>query len=125
LIFDTDILIWVQRGHEGAASSVDEINERFISILTYMELLQTAHNKKQHVYIKDFLKRFGFLILPLTEAIGYRASIYVEEYSLSSGIRAGDALIAATATEHNMELLSANEKHYRAIKDLRLRTFKP
>ena len=49
----------------------------------------------------------------------------VEEYGLSSGIRAGDAIIAATAIENNMPLASGNAKHFKAIKDLDLVIFKP
>lgn len=90
-----------------------------------MELLQSAQNKKQQKDIRDFLSDFSFTILPLTERIGHRASIYVEEYSLAHGMRAGDALIAATATENNLRLASSNAKHFKPIQDLDLKIFKP
>ena len=98
---------------------------RFLSIQTYMELLQGAKNKEQHLYIKDFIASFDFMILPFSENIGHRASIYIEEYSLSSGIRSGDAVVAATAVESNLPLLSSNAKHFRVIKELQLKIFKP
>jgi len=125
MLFDTDILIWIQRGNEGAADLVQKEDARYISIQTYMELLQSAQNKKQQKDIRDFLRDFSFTILPLTERIGHRASIYVEEYSLGHGIRAGDALIAATATENNLKLASSNAKHLKPIQDLDLKVFKP
>jgi len=125
MIFDTDIFIWAQRGNEKAAELMQNAPEKYLSILTYMELLQAAQNKTQHKYIKGFLTSFGFNILPLTENIGHRASIYVEEYALSSGIRSGDAIIAATAVENNLTLSSGNAKHFKAIKDLNLKIFKP
>jgi hypothetical protein len=125
MIFDTDVLIFVQRGNKKAAKEVQESSEKFISVLTYMELLQDAKNKEQHSLVLDFLKEFNFTVLPLTENIGHRASIYVEEYSLSSGVRAGDAIIAATAIEANLPLLSANRKHFKVIKELDLRIFRP
>ncbi len=125
MIFDTDILVWIQRGNEKAATLVDKSSERFLSILSYMELLQSAENKKQHYVIKEFLKLYGFQMLPLTENIGHRASVYLEEYSLSSGLRAGDAIIAATATENNMVLATGNGKHFKSIKDLTLKIFRP
>ena len=99
--------------------------ERHLSIQSYMELLQCDRNKKQHKYIKDFLKDFDFLVLPLTENIGHRASIYVEEYTLASGLRSGDAIIAATAVENNLPLVSSNVKHFKRIKELQLKNFKP
>jgi predicted nucleic acid-binding protein len=125
VLFDTDILIWIQRGNHRAATLVEKEETRCISVLTYMELLQGAREKEQHRSIQSFLREFGFRILPLTENIGHRASIYIEEYSLSHGLRAGDALVAATATENGVPLCTSNAKHYRPIRDLKLRVFKP
>ena len=124
-LFDTDIFIWVQRGNEKAAQLMEDDTERYLSIQTYMELLQCARDKKQHKQVKDFLAAFSFAILPLSEKIGHRAAVYVEEHSLSSNLRAGDALIAATAVENNMILVSSNVKHFRVIKELSLTPFIP
>jgi len=125
MIFDTDIFIWVQRGNEKAARLMEQAENRYLSIQTYMELLQSAKNKTQQKYIKDFITSYGFIVLPFTENIGHRASIYIEEYTLSSGIRSGDAIIAATAVENNMSFVSSNGKHFNLIKDLKLKPFKP
>jgi len=125
MIFDTDIFIWAQRGNEKAVRLFEKEEEKYLSIQTYMELLQNAKNKTQHKYTKDFLTSFDFIVLPLTENIGHRASIYVEEYTLSSSLGAADAIIAATAVENNMMLASSNIKHFRVIKDLQLKPFKP
>jgi len=125
MIFDTDIFIWAQRGNKKAAKLMEVSEERHLSVQTYMELLQCAKNKKQHQYTKDFLTSFDFLVLPLTENIGHRASIYVEEYTMASGLRSGDAIIAATAVENNLPLVSSNAKHFKMIKELKLKSFKP
>lgn len=125
MIFDTDVLIWVQRGNRKAALAIDQSKDRYVSVLTYMELLQAAQNRKQHEYITSFLWELGFQTLPLTENIGHRAAVYVAEYTLSHGIRAADAIIAATATENNLPLCSGNAKHYRAIQELKLKVFRP
>ena len=125
MIFDTDIFIWAQRGNKKAARIMEKAEERFLSIQTYMELMQCAKNKTQHKYVKDFLSSFGFIVLPFTENIGHRASIYIEEYTLSSGLRSGDAIIAATAVENNLPLASSNLKHFKAIKELSFKSFKP
>jgi len=125
MIYDTDILIWVQRGNEKAAKLIEKDDDKYLSIQSYMELLQSAKNKAHHKYVKDFISEFEFSILPLTENIGHRALIYVEEYALSSNMRAGDAIIAATAIENNALLVSSNVKHFKAVKELQLKTFKP
>ena len=125
MLFDTDILIWVQRGNRKAAQFIDGADERLISVLTYMELLQAARDKRQHAVIKQYVRDLSFSVLPLTEGVGHRALVYVEEYGLSSGIRAGDAIVAATATENGLTLATGNARHFRSIKDLSLRIFKP
>lgn len=125
MIFDTDILIWVQRGNIKAAKLIDESQERYISIQTYMELFQCAQSKKQHQLTRQYLRELSFLILPLTENIGHRAAIYIEEHTLKSGLRAGDAIIAATAIENNLVLSSSNKKHFKIIPGLTFKVFVP
>lgn len=125
MIFDTDILIWVQRGDKKAAALIEKEQERYLSIQSFMELLQGAANKNQHKYVMSFIHDFQFSILPLTENIGHRALVYVEEYALSSNMRAGDAIIAATAVENNMLLVTSNAKHFRVVEELQLKVFKP
>lgn len=125
MLFDTDVLIWVERGNLKASLVVENADERKISLQTYLELLQGAINTRQQNVIKAFLAEFNFEVLPLTENIGHRAAIYIEEYSLSMGLRAGDALIAATAIEHNLLLTSANKKHFKPIKNLSFKVFIP
>ena len=125
MIYDTDILIWVQRGNEKAARLIEKDIDRHLSVQSYMELLQGAKNKTHHKYVKDFISDFAFSILPFTENIGHRALIYVEEYALSSNMRAGDAIVAATAVENNMKLVSSNVKHFKVVNELQLKPFKP
>lgn len=124
MIFDTDVLIWVQRGNVKAARLIDATSKRCISLQTSMELLQCAKDKAQQRIIKRFLNDFNFIVLPFTENIGHRALVYVEEYGLSSNMRAGDAIIAATATENGLPLCSGNAKHFRSVKELELKIFK-
>ena len=125
MIYDTDILIWIQRGNEKAAKLIETDEEKYLSIYSYMELLQGANNKTQHKYVIDFISEFEFSILPLTENIGHRALIYVEEYALSSNMRSGNAIISATAVENNLALISSNVKHFKVVKELQLKAFKP
>jgi predicted nucleic acid-binding protein len=125
MIFDTDVLIWAQRGNAKAVQRVTVCENRQIATQTYMELLQAAHNRRQQEQIKGFLREAGFSVLSLSEKIGHRACVYIEQYSLSDGLRAGDALVAATAAEHGETLLSGNHKHYRRIPELKFVAFSP
>ena len=125
MLFDTDMIIWVQRGNIKAAEAIEAADERCVSLQSYMELLQCARDKRQQTAIKHFLADFGFLVLPLTEHIGHRALFYIETYSLSHGIRAGDALVAATAVENRRPLMTSNVKHFAMLNDLELYIFTP
>ena len=125
MIFDTDVLIYAQRGARRAALAIDSATERFVSVQSLMELLQGARDKDDLRIIKRFMVELSFSVLPLSENVGHRALVYVEEYGLSSGLRAADALIAATAVENAAPLMTANAKHFRAIRDLELVVFKP
>jgi len=125
MLFDTDVLIWVLRGNAKAARAVDGADTRAICVVTYMELLQGARDKTEVRAIKSFLADMQFALLPLTENIGHRASIYMEEYGLSVSMSMADALIAAAAIEANEPLITGNDKHYKAIRELDLKRFRP
>lgn len=125
MMYDTDILIWIQRGNAKAARLVEKDADRSLSIQSYMELLQGARDKAEQKVLKDFIFSFDFAVLPLSENIGHRALVYLEEYALSGGLRSADALIAATAVEQNLRLVTSNTRHFRAVKDLQLQAFRP
>ena len=124
MIFDTDVLIWAQKHDARAMEFIGDVDEKAISIITYMELLHGSASLSQLRMVKDFLSEAVFEVLPVTESIGHRALIYVEEYAVSRGFRALDALIAATAVENNRLLISANHKHFQAIPELKFKRFK-
>jgi len=125
VLFDTDVFIWAQRGNVKAATVIEREAIRFLSVQTYLELLQDSRNTAEQRTTKRFLADFHFTVLPLTEAIGHRAIVYIEEYGLASGLRAGDALIAATAIENDLPLMTGNKKRFKPIQGLRLKIFTP
>jgi predicted nucleic acid-binding protein len=125
VIFDTDIFIHIERGNMKAAALVNAAPQRFLSVQTAMELMQGAKDQRQLKRVRSYLATAGFITLPLTENIGHRALIYVEQHTLASGLYSGDAIIAATAVENHLPLASGNAKHFRPIKELDLRVFRP
>jgi hypothetical protein len=125
MIFDTDVLIWCLRGNLLAARIVEETAVRGLSVVSYMELIQGARNRKELGLIRSFLQDLHFRIHPLSESIGQRASVYMEEYTLKSALALADALVAATAVEVNETLCTGNTKHFRTIAELDLKTFRP
>ena len=125
MVFDTDILIWYFRGDAKAAKLLQNTESKYLSVIVYMELLQGARDKVEIKAIRTFLKNAAFKILPLTENIGNRASVYMEEYCLKTGMCMADALLAATAVENQLTLCTGNRKHYKAIAEIELKTFRP
>lgn len=125
MIFDTDVIIWMLRGNEKVAYLIEKESERLIAVQTQLELYKGVATKSELRLLKDVIRDLNFVVLPLTENLGYRATIYMEEYYLSNGIDVGDAYIAATAMEYNKPLITSNIKHYKMIPNLQLITFKP
>jgi predicted nucleic acid-binding protein len=123
VVFDTDVLIWALRGNARAAYAIERDAGRAVSIVSCMELFQGARDKRELAVIRQFLSAFE--TLPLSEDIGYRAGIYMEEYTLKVGLQLADALIAATAVENRTTLHSGDTKHYRTISELQWKTFRP
>ncbi|MBQ7722510.1 MAG: type II toxin-antitoxin system VapC family toxin [Kiritimatiellae bacterium] len=125
MIFDTDIFIWIQRGSVSAAHVLERQGERLVSVQTYLELLQGAKNAEQQNATRRFLKDFSVQVVPLMPEIGRQAMSLVDRYALSHGMRAGDAIVAATALATGQTLCTSNERHFRQIPQLDLVTIKP
>jgi len=50
---------------------------------------------------------------------------YVEQYFLSHSLQLADALIGATAVVHGLPIYTADDKHYKIIKNIHVRKFRP
>ncbi len=121
MIFDTDVIIWYMRGNTNAMRLIASTRQRKIAQASWLELVEGVRNKRELAETKALLGRLGVAILPLTESIGQRAGILMEEHALKGGLDAMDSLIAATALVHNLPLATANRKHYRSLGvDLRI-----
>ncbi len=125
MIFDTDVLVWVSRGNLRAARLVDSSENRQLSVVSYMELVEGALDQRDLETTREMLLQYGFVVLPLTEGIGHRAAIYMDHYHLKHGLGLADALIAAAAAENMLVLCTANVKHFRVIPGLSVKPFRP
>lgn len=125
MLVDTDVLIWHLRGYPQATRRLDELGTLTLSVVSYFELLQGMRNKAELLAVKKMLERRSARLLPVTEAITLQAIDLMESLTLSHGLQMGDALIAATAIEHRLGVLTANIKHFSAVPGLTLETFVP
>ena len=111
--------------HTGAAQRLQEINPWRISVVAYMELAQGCRDKAELARLKKGLAARHTEVLPLTLAISQRAAELIDALALSHSMRLADALIGATALEHDLTLLTANTKHFSAVEGLQVETFVP
>jgi predicted nucleic acid-binding protein len=125
VIFDTDVLIWAFRRDTAAAELIQATTNRTASIITLMELMQGVRSKVELKMTKEFFADLAIRVIPVNEAICHVAAALIEEHALSSGLRIEDALIAATARESGDVLATANVRHFRPIRNLELKAFRP
>lgn len=125
MLIDTDVLIWLTRGHAGANNRLAQINPWRISTITYLELAQGCRSKDELLRAKRGLAIRQTQVLPVTPAISERAAALIETHALADGLQLADALIAATALEHDLTLLTGNSKHFAPISGLNIERFEP
>ena len=123
MLIDSDVLVWLTRGHPGAAARLVREPVWHISAVTYIELAQGCRNQAELERLKQGLSARDTQIMPVNEAISERAMRLIDLHALGDGLQLGDALIAATALEHGLPLLTANIKHFKSIDGLRIERF--
>ena len=125
VLIDTDVLIWLFRGQPSARRAIEKVNSIELSAITYMELVQGMRNKEEFRLLRQTIHEHEWEIVPLTENISHRATVYIESYALSHGLQLADALIAASAVESGAALLTANTRHYKVIPEIDLKMYRP
>jgi predicted nucleic acid-binding protein len=118
-LVDTDVLIDVSRNNQAAIDFLDRIQDSWsMSIITASELIVGARNKKEVTQIDQLVAIYS--AIPLTAEIGNSSYGLLRRFGRSHGLRVFDSLIAATAIEENLTLLSRNRKHFQMISNLNL-----
>lgn len=125
MLIDSDVLVWLTRGHLGAAQRLQEVRAWRISVVTYMELAQGCRDKTELARLKKGLAARHTEVIQVTPAISQRAAELVDTLALSHGMRLADALIGASAVEHGLTLITANVKHFGAVSGLHIEAFLP
>ena len=125
MLVDTDVLIWHLRGLPKATQRLDRLSGITVSAITWLELLQGFRNQTEMLAVQKSLDMRGAKRLPITPAITDRAIELMEAFALSHGMRLGDALIAATAIEHGLTVLTGNVRHFSPVESLQIERFDP
>lgn len=109
LLVDTDVFIDHLRG---AAELQPRGHRLHYSVITRAELF--AGNSATDLTARLLAP---FRELDVTRDVAERAGRVVREF----GLRLPDALIAATALEHELGLVTRNRRHFESVRGLRLR----
>lgn len=120
VLCDTNILIEFYKNNLVIVSELKTIGlyRLGISVITKAELYFGALNKSELLKIKRHL---GLLdCIPVDIKISEVFIRLMESYALSHKLSIPDALIAATAIVHNLELYTLNTKDFRYIDGIRL-----
>ena len=125
IMIDTDVLIWYLRGNEKALKTIENYESFAISVITYMELVQGMSNKDELNNLRQALHAWNCKILYITEEISAKAMFAVEQHFLSHSMQLADALVGSTAISHGLTLLTGNDKHYKIMKSIQIKRFRP
>jgi len=120
VLCDTNIFIEVYRSNFAVRDALEKIGHEniVVSDVTRAELLYGAANKRELQMIRKDLDKIA--VLHIDPSISERAVDLVERYCLSHKTSLEDALIAATALLHEMELYTLNIKDFVFIPGLKL-----
>ena len=114
VLIDSDILSEVSRGRDvGILKKWDDLGRSdtvlMCSPVTVAELWHGARPQEQKILEALFA---AIQCVPIDVEIGRRAGDYLRQFAKSHGVELGDALIAATASVHGLELWTRNRRHY-------------
>jgi predicted nucleic acid-binding protein len=114
VLVDSDILIEVLRGRKLEiarlwADTVAANEPLFYSPVTLAEIRHGMRGRERESTERIFS---SMLSIPIETEIGARAGDYLRAFHASHAIELGDALIAATASVHHLDLWTQNRKHF-------------
>jgi predicted nucleic acid-binding protein len=114
VLIDSDILIEVLRGRklEVARLWADTVaigRPFFYSPVTLAEIRHGMRAPERESIERVFSSMTS---VPIDEEIGRQAGDYLRAFHASHAVELGDALIAATASVHELDLWTQNRKHF-------------
>lgn len=118
-LFDSTILIAHLRGDDRATGALLDTGEEpiFASVVSRVEIEGGMRSGERDGVARLF---GGLELLPVTDTVARRAGAELRRFRSShSGIDTADYLIAATALEAGLELVTLNVRHFPMFEGLR------
>lgn len=124
LLLDSDVLIDYLRGQADAVAYLEARTEALlISVISVAELFAGVRDGRERTVLETFLSAFE--IIPLDAEVAVLGGTYRRDYGKSHSTGLADALIAATALQHQARLVTLNRKHFPMMPDLLVPYSKP
>lgn len=121
IMFDTDILVDLNRGLKDCEKFFDNLPEDLItciSPISKMELFAGCRNKAEEKDVEELLS--DFVILPIRAKESLEACNLYIRFHLSHGVGILDSFIASCAIGSNIVLYTKNEKHFRIFPGIKV-----
>jgi predicted nucleic acid-binding protein len=118
-LVDTDVLVDASRNLPGVFDYFDSLGDDWaISSISALELMVGAKNAREVSDIDVVVSTYD--AIPPNDDITRRAYNLIKTYAKSHGLRTLDSLIAATALEDGLTLVTKNRKHFAMIEGLHM-----
>ena len=119
-LIDTTILVDILRDNAQAITWINSvpIQERWVSVVTYFELLAGCRNRREQRLVAREMRYYQLLLL--TEAISGTALSWFARFHLSHGIGFLDVLIGATALHQGAIIATLDVKHFTPLPGVRV-----
>jgi len=110
LILDSNILIYLSKGHKGIFEIIEKYSNIYISVITKMKVLGFPFkNEKERLFIEKIITSFE--IIHTNDEI---ADITIN-YRKKKKIKIPDAIILATAKVKKANILTVNSSDFKGI----------
>ena len=120
MLVDTCLFIEHFRGNTTVSTFLcQHADSIHISAITDMELAQGVRNKQELQTYYKLLKALKIELIEINEPISTQAREWVRQYGLSHNLHLADALIAATAKQHQLTLYTDNVRDFQFL-DIKL-----
>jgi len=116
-LVDTDVLVDFFRGVEQAVAFVGQNSSSLVLSTIVIAELYAGARDEETTDLDDFFKLF--LVYSVTPEIARSGGLLRRRYGKSHAVGLADALLAATAQQHGLALMTLNTKHFPMFADLK------
>ena len=113
---DTNVFSKIFKGDLAVTQYVENL-DAVIDATIYIECIQGSKSNQEKQIIEKYLQKFP--LLPITSKSSLRAVELIRNYSNSHGLLLPDALIAASALENDLTIVTYNVGDFKFIQNLK------